>query len=301
MLHKRGINLFFYIFLTLSSQAGCLLLFRLSQFGQNPLPQLPIIVVLYFGALFVAPLLGLGRGSRPRRRLLTLCTALAANVGLTLLLRDMVPGASLYLLAPLTAIILAELYPLLFKKHAPLLAAMTVYIVCTLLANYTFDSFLPLPVYGLVNVGTLFFGVTFTQRDHVHQYGRRYAYMMIFVAALLNVVNALFLGTPLRYVAVGFAAILLSETADTEVYQRFIRKSWLTRVATSNAVSIPIDTLVFTIFAFAGEVFATPAWLTEVVLTDILVKLVVGFVTALGILGVRGKAASSEVSLDAAS
>ena len=294
MLDKRSLTPYFYVLLTLGAQAGCLLLFKLSQFGQNPLPQLPLIVVLYFGALFVAPLLGVRRGLERRR--FALGAALAANLGLTFLLSDGAPGASLYLLAPLTAVVLTELYPLLFKKHASLLAAMTVYVVCTLLANYTLDSFLPLPGYGLVNVGTLFFGVTFTQRDRVHQYGRRYAYLTIFAAALLNVVTALFLGTPLRYVVVSFAAIVLSETADTEVYQRFIQKSWLTRVATSNAVSIPIDTLVFTVFAFAGEAFATPGWMTEVVLTDILVKLVVGFVTALGILGARGRAAPDTVS-----
>ena len=291
MLHKRSFTPFFYVLLTLSAQAGCLLLFKLSQFGQNPLPQLPLVVVLYFGALFVAPLLGVTRGLESVRRWLTLAVALFANFGLSFILKDAALGASLYWLAPFTALVLTELYPLLFKKHAPLLAAMTVYVVCTLLANYTLDSFLPLPLYGLVNVGTLFFGVTFTQRDRIHQYGRRYAYVTIFAAAFLNVVTALFLGTPLRYVAVSFAAILLSETADTEVYQRFIQKSWLTRVATSNAVSIPIDTLVFTIFAFAGEAFATPGWMTEVVLTDIVVKLVVGFVTALGILGTRRGAA----------
>ena len=296
MLDKRSFTPYFYVLLTLGAQAGCLLLFKLSQFGQSPLPQLPLIVVLYFGALFVAPLLGVRRGLEPSRRWLTFAAALAANLGLTFLLRDGAPGASLYLLAPLTAIVLTELYPLLFKKHASLLAAMTVYVVCTLLANYTLDSFLLLPLYGLVNVGTLFFGVTFTQRDRVHQYGRRYAYLTIFAAALLNVVTALFLGTPLRYVVVSFAAIVLSETADTEVYQRFIQRSWLTRVATSNAVSIPIDTLVFTVFAFAGEAFATPGWMTEVVLTDIVVKLVVGFVTALGILGARGRAAPDTVS-----
>ena len=280
----------FYVLLALGVQAGCLLLFKLSQFGQNPLPELPLVVVLYFGALFVAPLLGLALRLGSGWRLFAFGAALAANLGLSLLLRDTAPGAVLYLLAPLTAMVLAELYPFLFKKYAPLLAAMTVFVVCTLLANYTFDSFLPLPGYGLVNVGTLFFGVTFTQRDRVHQYGRKYAYLMIFAAALLNVVTALFLDTPLRYVAVGFAAILLSETADTEVYQRFIRKSWLTRVVTSNAVSIPIDTVVFTVFAFAGEAFATPAWMLEVILTDIVVKLVVGFLTALGILGTRGGA-----------
>lgn len=146
---------------------------------------------------------------------------------------------------------------------------------------------MPLPVYGLVNVGTLFFGITFTQRDRVHQYGRRYAYIMIGVAAVANVVTALSLDTPLRYVAVGFLAIIVSEAADTEVYQRLLRRRWLTRVAASNAVSIPIDTVVFTLLAFYGAEWATAAWMTEVIATDIVVKLVVGFLAAARLLGTR--------------
>ncbi|HEX7022386.1 MAG TPA: VUT family protein [Trueperaceae bacterium] len=269
-----------FLALSLLAQAGCLLLFALSQFGQNPLPALPAIEILFFGMLFAAPLAGL-RHTMGQRGGLAVGLALLANLALWLFLTAFARAAALYGLAPLAALGLAELLPRTFGRYAPLAGAMSVYIVCTLLANYTFDSFLPLPVYGLVNVGTLFFGVTFTQRDRVHQYGRKYAYLMIGLAAILNVLVALSVGTPLRYVAVGFLAILLSETADTEVYQRFIRRRWLARVATSNAVSIPIDTIVFTVLAFAGESFATPAWMLEVVVTDIVVKLVVGFLAAL--------------------
>lgn len=272
-----------FVSLTLLVQLACLLLLHLSQFGQNPFPQLPYAVLVFFALLFVSPLLALSRGWSARRLgSVTLLSALG-NLALALGLALVTPEALRHLLAPLVALGAVLLLPRLFGQHTALAAAMLVYIVCTLLANYTFDSFLPLPLYGLVNVGTLFFGVTFTQRDRVHRYGRRYAYLMIFIAAVANVVTALSLGTPLRYVVVGFAAILLSETADTEVYQRFIRRSWWTRVATSNAVSIPIDTVVFTVFAFAGEAFATPSWMLEVILTDILLKLAVGFLAAVRI------------------
>ena len=272
-----------FVSLTLLVQLACLLLLHLSQFGQNPFPQLPYAVLVFFALLFVSPLLALSRGWSARRLgSVTLLSALG-NLALALGLALVTPEALRHLLAPLVALGAVLLLPRLFGQHTALAAAMLVYIVCTLLANYTFDSFLPLPLYGLVNVGTLFFGVTFTQRDRVHRYGRSYAYLMIFIAAVANVVTALSLGTPLRYVVVGFAAILLSETADTEVYQRFIRRSWWTRVATSNAVSIPIDTVVFTVFAFAGEAFATPSWMLEVILTDILLKLAVGFLAAVRI------------------
>ena len=278
MSHPRHVTLF--VLLTLAVHLGCWLLWQLSQFGQAPFARLPVAVLLIFGALFAGPLRALAAPLTPRGRALTALAAILLNLALSPLLAPLAPGAESYLLAPLAAVALSLAYPLLFGRRAALAAAMTVYIACTVLANYTFDSFLPLPGYGLINVGTLFFGVTFTQRDRVHRYGRHWAYLMIFLAAVLNVVTALGLGTPLRYVAVGFAAILLSETADTEVYQRFIGRGWWTRVATSNAVSIPIDTVVFTTFAFAGEGFATPAWMLEVILTDIALKLVVGFLAA---------------------
>ncbi len=275
----------FYVTLSLLIQAACLLLFKLSQFGQNPFPQLPVAVIVFFGLLFVSPLMGLLANETERIKGSSLTLAILLNAVLFFFIRSLAPGASWYVLAPLVALITAFILPRLFPKNAALIAAMLVYIVCTLLANYTFDSFIPLPLYGLVNVGTLFFGVTFTQRDRVHQYGKRYAYLMIGIAALSNIVVALSLGTPLRYVAVGFLAIILSEGADTEVYQRFIDRRWITRVTTSNAVSIPIDTIVFTVLAFYGEEWATAAWMREVILTDIVVKVIVGFLAAIRVMG----------------
>src|SRR5690606_40235609 len=124
----------------------------------------------------------------------------------------------------------------------------------------------------LVNVGTLFFGVTFTQRDRVHAFGRPIVYRMILLAAVANVALAASLGTPLRYVGVSFLSIVLAETADTEVFHRLRGRRWLRRVATSNAISAPIDTVVFTLLAFVGEEFATAGWLTQVIVTDVLVK-----------------------------
>ena len=52
-----------------------------------------------------------------------------------------------------------------------MLTSMAIYITAVLVANYTATWFIPLPVFGLVSVGTLVFGVTFTQRDRVHRFG----------------------------------------------------------------------------------------------------------------------------------
>jgi uncharacterized PurR-regulated membrane protein YhhQ (DUF165 family) len=280
---NKYLNPLGFVALSLAAQLGCLALLKLSQFGQDPFPTLPLAVIMMFGALFVSPLYSLARRMPVPTLGASLVAAALLNTALATLLTRVSEASSFYLLAPTTALALSLGYQFLFKERGAMAAAMTVYVVCTLLANYTFDSFLPLGFF-LVNVGTLFFGITFTQRDRVHRFGRRNVYLMIFLAAGANVAMALTLGTPLRYVAVGFVAIILSETADTEVYQRFLERRWLTRVAASNAVSAPMDTIIFTVLAFAGEPFATPQWMFQVILTDMIVKYASGMMAALGIM-----------------
>jgi queuosine precursor transporter len=253
----------------LAAALGNGLLWRLSQFGQHPYPVLPFALVTLFGLLFTGLLVDLSLGLRAGRAALVLSAALAAGA----LAAWSLPFADLrYALAPLVAAAAAAVLRFVAKKHAVMLAAMTVYVSCTLLANYTFDSFLPVGGFFLLNVGTLFFGVTFTQRDRVHGFGRRAVYAMILSAALANVLLSSHLGTPLRYVGVSFLSIVISETTDTEIYQRLIHRRWITRVASSNAVSAPMDTLIFTFLAFLGQDFATPRWFLQVISTDIVVK-----------------------------
>lgn len=156
---------------------------------------------------------------------------------------------------------------------------MTIYIAAVLLANYTATWFIPMPIFGLVSVGTLIFGVTFTQRDRVHRFGRKPVYIMILLAAVGMVAESLFLGVPWRIIAASFIAIVLSETADTEVYHRLLHLSWFQRVARSNIVSIPLDSLLFNLIAFAG-VFA-PIKLLAIIFGEIVVKFFTGSVAAL--------------------
>lgn len=245
------------------------LLWRLSQFGQHPYPILPYALVTLFGLLFTGLLVDLTVLLGGRRTALALLFAAGAGVLAALLTPFAEPR---YALAPLAAVVAAAILRSGTARHAVMLAAMTVYVSCTLLANYTFDSFLPVGGFFLLNVGTLFFGVTFTQRDRVHGFGRRSVYAMILSAAVANVLLSSHLGTPLRYVGVSFLSIVLSETADTEIYQRLIHRRWLTRVASSNAVSAPMDTFIFTLLAFVGQPFATLHWLVQVIATDVVVK-----------------------------
>jgi uncharacterized PurR-regulated membrane protein YhhQ (DUF165 family) len=132
-----------------------------------------------------------------------------------------------------------------------LINALT-YVLATLGANYTAAWFIPFPVFGQVAVGTFIFGVTFTQRDKLHSAGRQWVYVTIAIAALANIVMSAMLAVPMRIILASFVAIILAETADTEIYQKLLRYPWIVRVAGSNAVSVPLDTLLFSLVAFAG-------------------------------------------------
>ncbi len=284
-------NLFYsslFVLTSLVIQLANILLLKLSQFGQNPFQELPLAVIAFLGVLFLGLIMTLKNKIKPSSVGIVLLISIGLNIILALVNFNN-PAAFKYLLSPFIALSLLELYPKVFKERAQLFADISVYVMATLLANFTFDSFLPLPKFGLINVGTLFFAITFTQRDKIHQYGRKYALWAIFIAAIANVITALSIQTPLRYVVVGFTAIVVSEFADTEVYQRLIKRNWLSRVIASNAISIPIDTIIFTVFAFYGQDFANFAWMREVIVTDIIVKAVVAFVVALGLINLKNK------------
>ncbi len=307
MLPKFNPSQFFALLLvSLLSVVVCFVLLYLGQYAQfgQPPTQLRLEVIFFLGVLFatfVFPFL-----PKDDHVLLTIalsliiCTALSYTLSQWSILSPTtqapLQGSMNYLLSPIAALLTAMIAQTIFKNRASLWLAISSYVVCTILANYTLDSFIPVPLnipainfIGQINVGTLFFGMIFTQRDRIHQFGRKYAYLAIVLAVIANIFAAWYLHTPWRFIAVSFLALSLSELTDTEIYQRFIKQSWWTRVATSNAISIPIDSIVFTVLAFFGEAFATPTWMTQVIITDILVKLVIGFIVALGIWRMSGQ------------
>lgn len=305
------LKFFGLILTTLLSVVACFVLLYLGQYAQfGPPPvSLRVEVVIFLGVLFtsfVFPFLDRLESGK----VVAVISALLAAVALTFVLTRLtvsspatqlpLTGSWLYLLAPVAALVLASLFQISLRDRAVLWVAISTYVVCTVLANYTLDAFIPVPLQipaleftGQINVGTLFFGIIFTQRDRIHQFGRRYAYWAIGLAVIANVVSAYYLQTPWRFIAVSFLALSLSEITDTEVYQRFIKRNWWTRVAASNAVSIPVDSTIFTVLAFLGEAFATPTWMTQVIVTDIIVKLLIGFIVALGVSQTRPPATIS--------
>lgn len=283
-----------YQLFALAAQAGCMLLLYLSGFGQSPFPELPVPTIVFFGLLLQGPLYSVSRNFGLWELAGAAALALVLGAGFGWLVPEASGYAASYMLALASAVGVSLLLRLLRGQvwtregrpgtHGDMLSAMLVYIACTVLATYTLDSFIPLGGFFLVNVGTFFFGVTFTQRDRVHRFGRRNVYVMIFLAAVANVVMSLTLDTPIRYVIVSFLAILISESADTEVYHRLLHRPWLVRVASSNAVSTPLDSIIFTVLAFAGEAWATFQWMVQVIVTDVLVKYAASMIVALGVL-----------------
>jgi uncharacterized PurR-regulated membrane protein YhhQ (DUF165 family) len=191
--------------------------------------------------------------------------------------------------------------------------AAFIYIAATLLANLTATLFLPFEIAPgtgiLVSVGTLVFGITFTQRDRMHRRGRRFVYAVIALSAILNLMMLVSFSTwwgqsvinlfirlewdwlleaasmlqenGWRGFIASFLAILIAESADTEIFHLYRDRSWLGRVFRSNAVSIPIDSILFNVIAFAGSPFFPVLVLTKVILGEIVAKFIVGILYAL--------------------
>lgn len=157
------------------------------------------------------------------------------------------------------------------------------YIASVVLANLTLDIFIDLPVLGTFTFGTVFFAGTFTFRDRVHHLigSRKYIYKMIGWCAAANVIAAWATGTPMRFIVASFTAIVLAESADTEVYHRLRERSWAARVLASNAVSVPLDTLVFVAIAFAGSLPFRD--IREIFVNDVLWKFGVAALVAINV------------------
>ncbi|MFC1881049.1 queuosine precursor transporter [Thermodesulfobacteriota bacterium] len=135
----------------------------------------------------------------------------------------------------------------------------------TLIAGFSMDA------------GTFIYPLTFTIRDLIHKrLGKQVARKIIILAAGINLFMALFfqftawlpqdpswglgrefaavLGPVWRIVIASIVAEVISELIDTEIYHlwqsRITEKYQWMRVLSSNAVSIPVDSLIFCWGAF---------------------------------------------------
>lgn len=133
-----------------------------------------------------------------------------------------------------------------------------------------------------VDMGTFIYPITFTLRDVIHKAaGRTAARVAIWTSAGVNLFLAGYLawaaawktdpsyalgeefaavlGPLWRIVIASLLAMVVSELIDTEVYHWWVtrvttRHQWA-RVLVSNAVSVPIDSLLFAVGAFAPLFF----------------------------------------------
>ena len=164
-----------------------------------------------------------------------------------------------------------------------------------------------------VDMGTFIYPITFTLRDMVHKVlGKKNAQTLIITAAAINIFMAVYLawtasvpsdpswglggqfsailGPIWRIVFASIAAEVISEMVDTEVYQWFVTKvttryQWA-RVLVSNSVSIPIDSFVFAVLAFAPlpgleDHFLSVSWhvVWQIFLFNMMVKYAVTLVS----------------------
>ncbi len=156
-----------------------------------------------------------------------------------------------------------------------------------------------------VDAGTFIYPFTFTLRDLVHKVlGRGVARTVIVAAGVINLVMAGMFAlaawlppdptwplqrefaavlTPVwRIVVASIVAEVFSELTDTEIYHLWVaritrRFQWM-RVLISNAVSIPLDSLIFCWGAFGGQLPGATVW--SIFWANVLLK---GFVTLIGL------------------
>lgn len=167
----------------------------------------------------------------------------------------------------------------------------------------------------VIDGGTLVYPLTFTLRDMVHKVaGIKAARALILAAGAINVIMAgLFwlvgqlpadqttgaqlafteaLSPVWRIVFASIAAEVMAELIDTEIY-----KLWVTRITTryqwarvlaSNAVSVPLDSLVFSWAAFGGVLPVVVVW--SIFTSNVIIKGATTLVSLPGIYLVKERA-----------
>lgn len=203
--------------------------------------------------------------------------------------------------------------PLDARRLRWLLVCVGGYVAMSLIANVMSVRIVRIAGFS-IDAGTLTYPLTFTLRDLIHKAGGRSAARTTIVAtAVLNVVLALGLwaaaslpadgavgpqrefGQVLvgtwRIVAASILAQVLSELVDTEVYAAWVRRFGRTRqwgrVLSSNAVAVPLDSVVFVVVAFAGTTGMGLSTIWSIVAANIVVKGVTSLVSAPLIYAVR--------------
>lgn len=170
-----------------------------------------------------------------------------------------------------------------------------------------------------IDGGTLIYPFTFTLRDMVHKVaGASIARTIIFLAAGVNLLMAglfwlvsvlpadtfvgeqtefgLVLAPVFRIVLASIVAEVVSELIDTEIYSLWVKRfkdqyQW-GRVLASNAISVPVDSAIFVIIAFVGDLPADVVF--SIFLANIIVKGLVTLISIPGIYAVKDRHLDTE-------
>jgi uncharacterized integral membrane protein (TIGR00697 family) len=161
------------------------------------------------------------------------------------------------------------------------IVVISIYIAAQLLSDIASLKITQIAGFSM-DAGTFIYPLTFTIRDLIHKrLGKTAARTVIILAAAVNLFMAIFfhftawlpqdpswglaeefsaiLGPVWRIVIASIVAEVFSELLDTEIYHlwqnRITRRYQWLRVLSSNAVSIPVDSLIFCWLAFG---FALP-------------------------------------------
>ena len=176
------------------------------------------------------------------------------------------------------------------------------YVSFQVIANVLSTKIALLPVVGwAIDGGTIIYPLTFTLRDFVHKsLGKSTARQIVILAAGVNVVMVLLFVvvgkiTPdpswpfqqayenillpvWRITAASIIAQVISELVDTEIFSRVYRLfSDVKAVVISNTVALVLDSVIFSMFAFAGSLPMEVVW--QIVGTNILIKLIMSLLT----------------------
>ena len=156
---------------------------------------------------------------------------------------------------------------------------IVLYMLCIVLADILAAQFI-IPIgFGLaVPAGVFMIAPIFTLRDSLHRtYGARMVTILILVASAFSYGLSIVLGNEMlgRVTIASVIAFFVSENVDTFVYHLTRRKSWMTRVLSSNAVSSLVDSILFIGIAF-GIVW-------PLIIGQYIVKMVLAYFTGLSL------------------
>lgn len=194
--------------------------------------------------------------------------------------------------------------------HRPLHALVLVavlYVAVQMLADIAGLRILSIAGFSIAG-GTLIYPLTFTLRDMVHKVSSAsIARLLIFASGAINLLMAglfwlvsqlppdmavgeqaefgMVLAPVVRISLASIIAEVISELIDTEIYELWVKRfkqrwQW-GRVLASNAISVPVDTALFTLIAFAGVL--PSAVLVGLFVSNMLMKTVITFISMPGI------------------